>query len=144
LWATCVSIIFNRTARISAHPQQTPSPRAPWVWVSARPLGPVPWRVGCGPPSFCPGINLGTSTTLSSANSRNQRKEEGGEKSSSNCRIELGGTRWTSPRHPGRIAEDIPGRQSDLGGRISCWGCFSAVRSIRGVGSSTNVPTLGK
>jgi hypothetical protein len=73
-----------------------------------------------------------------------REREEGGEKSSSNRRIELGGTRWTSPRHPGRIAEDIPVRLSDLGGRISCWGCLSAVRSMRDVGSSTNVPTLGK
>jgi hypothetical protein len=73
-----------------------------------------------------------------------REREEGGEKSSSNRQIELGGTRWTSPRHPGRIAEDIPGRLSDLGGRISCWGCLSAVRSMRDVGSSTNVPTLGK
>jgi hypothetical protein len=71
----------------------SPSPRAPWVWVSARPLGPVPWRVGCGPPSFCPGINPGTSTTLSSANSRNQRKEErreieaGSPRSSTCCAV---------------------------------------------------------
>jgi hypothetical protein len=73
-----------------------------------------------------------------------EENEEGGEKLSSNRRIELGGTRWTSPRHPGRIAEDIPGRLSDLGGRISCWGCLSVVRSMRDVGNSTNVPTLGK
>jgi hypothetical protein len=38
------------------------SPRAPWVWVSARPLGPVPWHVGCEPLA----INLCRSFSLPS------------------------------------------------------------------------------
>jgi hypothetical protein len=62
------------------------------VWISARPLGLVPWRVGCGPPLLLSGYKSRHSTNLSSANSRNQRKERG-----ERLRRDLRGHRLAAP-----------------------------------------------
>ena len=71
-------VLLPRAKRGPASTERRDLPAADSVGASSTTsaISPVPWRVGCGPPSFFPGINPGTSTTLSSVNSRNQRKEE--------------------------------------------------------------------
>jgi hypothetical protein len=104
-------------------------------------------RVGCGPPSFCAGINPGTSTTLSSASSRSQRKvvrreiETGSPRSSTCCAVR-GSVIALRGSASGHEALGVVG-----GRRGTSWQSeflAVAINPRRAVGRRSRGPTAGK